>query len=144
MSSPRTTDCQYPIRPHTHHQKDRMRHTPETPSQAREFDKTNAHYRRLGLCTRCAPQAAYGHSDGFSSIHPPCAACLPIIAGFPKEEFGQGAALAVDGLDVGPLDCYQITRRRASEGGERINPSTSLPLVQTTLKTFHPARVGSG
>jgi hypothetical protein len=61
----------------------------ETPSQAREFDKTRNHYSRLGLCNRCAAQAAYGHADGFSTVHAPCAGCLPIVATLPTDEFGQ-------------------------------------------------------
>jgi hypothetical protein len=59
---------------------------PETPAQAREWDKTNNHYRRLGLCTRCAPQAAYGHADGFSNVKRPCTECLPVVAALPTSE----------------------------------------------------------
>jgi len=60
--------------------------TPETPAQAREWDKTKRHYIRLGLCHRCAAQAAYGHSDGFATIKPPCAGCLPILASLPTAQ----------------------------------------------------------
>lgn len=59
---------------------------PETLSQVREWDKTNNHYRRLGLCHACAPQAAYGHADGFSTVKPPCAECLPAVALLPTSE----------------------------------------------------------
>jgi hypothetical protein len=66
-----------------------MPNQPETPSQAREFDKTRNHYSRLGLCNRCAAQAAYGHADGFSTVHAPCVACLPIVATLPTDELEQ-------------------------------------------------------
>lgn len=60
----------------------------ETLSQAHEWDKTKNHYTRLGLCSRCAAQAAWGHADGFSSVHSPCWECLPAIAALPTEEPG--------------------------------------------------------
>lgn len=61
---------------------------PETNSQADEHGRTMRHYMRLGLCNRCAGQAAWGHQDGFSSIHPPCPSCLPIVASFPTKQPG--------------------------------------------------------
>ncbi|MBG6182010.1 hypothetical protein IWX62_003235 [Arthrobacter sp. CAN_A1] len=61
---------------------------PESPSSAREWDKTKAHYMRLGLDSRCAAQAAYGSQDGFSTVRPPCAECLSIVATFPTNEPG--------------------------------------------------------
>jgi hypothetical protein len=59
---------------------------PETPAQAREWDKTKNHYRRLGLCHRCAAQGAYGHADGFSTVQVPCTECLPIVAILPTSQ----------------------------------------------------------
>lgn len=59
-----------------------------TLSAAREWDKTKAHYMRLGLDSRCAAQAAYGSQDGFSRVHPPCAECLPTVATFPTNQPG--------------------------------------------------------
>jgi len=59
---------------------------PETLAQAREWDKTRNHYRRLGLCHRCAAQAAYGHADGFSTVKAPCTDCLPIVATLPTAQ----------------------------------------------------------
>lgn len=59
---------------------------PETPSQAREWDKTRNHYSRLGLCNRCAAQAAYGHADGFSTVHSPCIECIPAIGMLPTSQ----------------------------------------------------------
>lgn len=63
--------------------------TPAEMAHAKEFDVMNNHYRNRGLCTRCAPQAAYGHQDGFAAVKPPCAACLPTILGFPTNEPGE-------------------------------------------------------
>jgi hypothetical protein len=59
---------------------------PETLSQAREWDHMRRRYGRLGLCNRCAAQAAYGHADGFSAVHPPCTGCVPAIATLPTSQ----------------------------------------------------------
>lgn len=56
---------------------------PETLAQAVEWDRRRGHYLRTGLCHRCAAQAAYGHALGFSRVHSPCAACIPVVANFP-------------------------------------------------------------
>jgi len=40
-------------------------------------------YLRLGLCHRCAAQAAWGHQLGFSQSKPPCPDCQPIVDTFP-------------------------------------------------------------
>lgn len=61
---------------------------PETKSQADEHGRTMRHYIRLGLCNPCAGQAAWGHQNGFSSIHPPCQSCQPIVNTFPTDEPG--------------------------------------------------------
>ncbi|MGZ3715269.1 MAG: FDXHR family putative zinc-binding protein [Ktedonobacterales bacterium] len=40
----------------------------------------------LGLCEKCAAQAAWGHqthADKWTDLHPPCAECTPIIATLP-------------------------------------------------------------
>lgn len=65
------------------------RPTPAELAHAKEFDVCNNRYLDLGLCTRCAPQAAYGHQDGFANVKPPCAQCLPIILSFPTNESGE-------------------------------------------------------
>lgn len=62
------------------------RDQPETPAQAREWTKTKNHYLRRGLCHRCAAQAAYGHADGFATVHAPCADCLPTVATMPTAQ----------------------------------------------------------
>lgn len=59
---------------------------PETKSQADEHGRTMRHYLTLGICNACAGQAAWGHQNGFSSVHPPCLSCLPIVASFPTEQ----------------------------------------------------------
>lgn len=59
---------------------------PETLTQAREWDHMRKRYTRLGMCTRCAAQAAYGHADGFSTVQPPCAKCVPAIAALPTSQ----------------------------------------------------------
>ncbi len=60
-----------------------MSNEPETLRQARRFDERATQYRRALGCDRCAAQAAYGHQEGFADVHPPCAACRPIVATFP-------------------------------------------------------------
>lgn len=55
----------------------------ETVRQATTFEAIRKHYVRLGLCSRCAPQAAYGHQLGFSRAQPPCKKCQPIVDTFP-------------------------------------------------------------
>lgn len=59
---------------------------PETHQQAAEWDRRNNGYIRLGLCYRCASQAAWGHQLGFSVVHPPCEGCQPLVATFPEEK----------------------------------------------------------
>lgn len=56
---------------------------PETPSQAKEFDRRKRTYREAGLCHTCAAQAAFGHQSGFLQVHGPCTGCAPVVAGFP-------------------------------------------------------------
>ena len=58
---------------------------PETPSMAREWEKTKVRYLRSGLCHRCAAQAAWGHqygAGGWNAVRPPCSACSELIAMF--------------------------------------------------------------
>jgi hypothetical protein len=59
------------------------RELPESPSQAKEFDRRKRAYRDAGLCHACAAQAAFGHQMGFLQVHPPCASCVPVVTGFP-------------------------------------------------------------
>lgn len=88
--------------------------TPETPGQERSWAEFKNQYLRLGLCHRCAAQAAYGHAHGFAVVEPPCPDCLPVIQGFEFERAndwrkaskerlrgGSMSSSAVDGLPVG-------------------------------------------
>lgn len=61
---------------------------PESRAQAREWDNTKLAYRRLGLCHRCAAQAAYGHQLGFVPVEPPCGSCLPVVLRFDLDAGG--------------------------------------------------------
>jgi hypothetical protein len=56
---------------------------PESLNAARRFDQRVKQYRAAGLCRRCAAQAAFGHTDGWLKVHPPCSVCLPIVHTFP-------------------------------------------------------------
>lgn len=58
----------------------------ETQAQADEFSIMRSRYGKAGLCTRCAPQAAYGHQYGFSQVHPPCAGCAETVAAMPTAQ----------------------------------------------------------
>lgn len=60
-----------------------MRGIPETQRQAERWDVTRDNYAAAGLCDRCAAQAAYGHADGFSEVHPPCPGCSELVAALP-------------------------------------------------------------
>lgn len=59
---------------------------PETHQQAAEWDRINSSYLRVGLCYRCASQAAWGHQLGFNQVHSPCLTCQTVIDGFPVEK----------------------------------------------------------
>lgn len=83
---------------------------PETMAQARDFERRRDGYWRLGLCHKCACQASWGHSLGFSRVHPPCTECTPIVAGLPKGE-PNGWRSVLRGRV--PAD---VTRRPASVG----------------------------
>ena len=61
----------------------------ETLRQARSFDTHKRHYQGLGLCGRCAAQAAWGHKLGFSRIDPPCDDCQPLVDTFPVDKPGK-------------------------------------------------------
>lgn len=63
--------------------KARGKSQPETFRQAQTWELVKNTYRADGLCTTCAAQAAWGHQNGFTTIEPPCPACVPVIAGFP-------------------------------------------------------------
>lgn len=62
---------------------------PESLRQARTFDATKRHYMQLGLCGRCAAQAAWGHQLGFSESKPPCHGCQSIVDTFPVDKPGK-------------------------------------------------------
>ena len=57
-------------------------HFPECFTQAAVWEETKAHYVRLGLCQKCAGQAAYGHQIAFAQVEPPCRTCLTIVDSF--------------------------------------------------------------
>lgn len=61
----------------------------ETYRQARSFDTNKRHYEALGLCGRCAAQAAWGHQLGFSRIKPPCGGCWPLVDTIPVDKTGK-------------------------------------------------------
>lgn len=61
----------------------------ETLRQATTFEAMRRRYIRLGLCSRCAAQAAFGHQLGFSRSKPPCHECLPIVNKFPTAKPNQ-------------------------------------------------------
>ncbi|MDQ3222020.1 MAG: hypothetical protein M3Q75_00855, partial [Gemmatimonadota bacterium] len=65
--------------------KKRRKDKPETLGQAWAWETVNGKYRSAGLCPVCASQAAWGHQNGFDTVHPPCAACAPIVAALPHE-----------------------------------------------------------
>ncbi len=56
---------------------------PETLRQAQRWDTVKGAYLQVGLCERCAGQAAWGHQIGFSMINPPCEKCVHAVAAFP-------------------------------------------------------------
>jgi len=56
---------------------------PETEGAARAWQRVVDHARTAGLCATCAAQLAWGVQNGFSTVHPPCDECAPIIAGWP-------------------------------------------------------------
>lgn len=58
---------------------------PETMRQARTWEIVKNRYRKLGLCYRCACQAAWGHQIGFSRIEAPCPGCAETLASFPDD-----------------------------------------------------------
>ena len=58
-------------------------HTPESRTQAARWQNVKGKYLECGLCHTCAGQAAWGHQNGFSTIHPPCTDCQPIVDDLP-------------------------------------------------------------
>jgi hypothetical protein len=65
---------------------------PETIRQAETFTTVRNYYAGIGLCNRCAAQAAWGHEDGgtgFKGIHDPCAKCQPLVDTFPAPAYGK-------------------------------------------------------
>lgn len=112
-----------------------MQDKPESLSQAREFDKTRNHYRRLGLCTRCAPQAAYGHADGFTSVRPPCPECAGVVTAMPQKEAGHWRS---HGRRMGravPQNCTSAMLPLGNEGGGGGAATADTSSVPSTLKT---------
>lgn len=66
----------------------------ETLRQAQTFDYNKNHYVKLGLCSPCAAQAAWGHQLGFSKSKPPCQECRPLVACFPVKEASNWRSLS--------------------------------------------------
>jgi hypothetical protein len=63
-----------------------VHHPPETLRQAQRWQAVKDRYFVEGLCHCCAAQAAWAHQDHgdtWETIHPPCAACEPIVAKLP-------------------------------------------------------------
>ena len=56
---------------------------PESRSQAETWDRTRNRYAAVGLCDRCAAQAAWGHQLGFTEVHAPCEGCAEVVATLP-------------------------------------------------------------
>jgi hypothetical protein len=57
----------------------------ETLCQARTWEVVKLRYIDVGLCERCAAQAAWGHqtqAGGWHGLRPPCASCAPVVAAF--------------------------------------------------------------
>lgn len=99
---------------------------PETLRQAKSFATVRNFYAGLGLCNRCAAQIAYGHQNGFTGLHAPCADCQPVV-------------------DTFPLDAVGPWRKcgRPSNAGRRVGPSmdtTGSPRRrdQATVGVLHP------
>lgn len=58
----------------------------ETLEAAREHARIANRYRSAGLCSMCAPQAAYGAQLGWSKVDRPCKKrCQAVVATFPGE-----------------------------------------------------------
>lgn len=57
---------------------------PETLRQAKTWESVKNKALKFGLCPRCASQLAWGHQGGFTTVHPPCAECAPLVATLPK------------------------------------------------------------
>jgi hypothetical protein len=77
--------------------------SPETPLQAQTWQRMKTLYLRLNLCHACAGQAAWGHQNGFSTIHPPCADCQPIVDELPVWKPGPWKAIKNRGQQPKPL-----------------------------------------
>ena len=66
----------------------RKRRDPETPGQARVWQRKYNRYRLAGLCDLCAVAAAWGHSEGFQALEAagrvPCVDCQPLVDMFDR------------------------------------------------------------
>jgi hypothetical protein len=60
-----------------------VKSAPETVYAAVRWENVCRRYEAKGLCRRCAGQAAWGHQNGFLSIHDPCDVCKPVVAKLP-------------------------------------------------------------
>lgn len=73
------------------------RDRPETMRQAQLNDARSRAYGKAGLCLQCRSQAAQVHALGAHRVHPPCAACLPVLASFPVGPLAKGWRLLPSG-----------------------------------------------
>jgi hypothetical protein len=58
-------------------------HRAETLREARTWETVKSKYLAVGLCHRCACQAAYGHQLGFSLVRSPSESCAPLVSALP-------------------------------------------------------------
>ncbi len=72
-------------------------HTAETHRQASTWQNVKNKYLNRGLCHPCAGQAAWGHQNGFSSIHEPCLACQPVVDNLPVDKKGPWRGIDASG-----------------------------------------------
>lgn len=69
------------------------REPPETLREARRWTVRNTQYINIGLCFKCAAQAAYGHQLGFLRANDPCVICTALVDRFPRQEAGAWRSL---------------------------------------------------
>lgn len=62
--------------------------TPETHRQAQTWQNMKGKYLARGLCHKCSAQAAWGHQNGFATIHEPCPDCYVLVQSLPVNKSG--------------------------------------------------------
>jgi hypothetical protein len=108
---------------------------PETPRQAVEWETAKRRYLGLGLCLRCASQAAWGHQCGFSQIHPPCDDCRGTA--LPTDDYwfanrSERAARWLGSPIPGPASKLQLHSEQSSESFPHPRPQSDSSSVQAT------------